>query len=241
MSRVFRLEERKVRPVFIPAISLEEKRDELKEDLKAQADQTRRNATELLARAREEAAEILKSAREKAQQEAARALEKAKAQGYQEGYRQGYESGLAAAQTYVEEAEKALSSARELFDQMLQEKEPEILALCLEIASKIVGESLRQDSELILGIVKQAMDSMRSERHFSIQVNPRFVAILEGQKDFLMNQYGAKSVEVVADDTMGDGAIVKTPHGSVDARVETQIVNIARALKEAMSRSGECR
>jgi len=239
LSRLFRIEEKKS-PVFIPGMALlEAKRRPLEQDASIRALEAERKALEIVKSAEAEASQILSKAKEAAEKASFEARRDGFQDGYREGYREGLESGLKDAEKYLEEAKKALGAAKESFEAILEEREPELLALSLEVAKRIVGDALREDPELILGMLRRGIEALGDEREYSIRVDPHLVAFLAGQKEELVKQYNAKSLEIMGDPSVGEGLIIETPHGTVDARVLSQIENIASAIKEARKKSRE--
>ncbi|MGE5578696.1 MAG: FliH/SctL family protein [Bacillota bacterium] len=201
---------------------------------------------EVLAQAREAAAEVIAQAKveaenlvESAKAESAALREQASEEGYRQGRQRGYEEGLSTASELIEKANAALAQANEAFDAMMAESEPKLLALAVSIAKRVASESIKTDPEVVLDLVKRGMQALRDEREFSIHVDPDLVSMLEGCADDLGRQYGARSVEVVPDTAAKDGAIVRTPHGFVDATIESQIKNVAAAIAEARKRAVE--
>lgn len=230
------MQERPLRPVWIPTSS-QKKREagEPAEDPIVLIQGARREAESIMERARAVASQIIEEARRKA----AVCRDEARAQGFEEGRKAGFEAGLQEAEGILEECRRVLQSARESLSKMLAEEEPKLLALVLEISKKIVGDSIAQDPEAILKLLRQGMEALRDEREFTVIVNPEMVALLNGAKDSLARQYNARSIEILGDNSVKSGVVVKTPHGLVDVTLETQIANIAEALAEARRKMGE--
>lgn len=240
MSRVFRVEAGG--SVWIPAfrpnvveaepvdvdVAVEVSREELLE-------QARQEASALKRQAEEEANRIL----ERARLEAVQRLEQAEREGFDAGYRAGLDKGLDQAQAFVEQAREALAASREAYNRYIEEAEPKLLALVLEIAQKVVGQALTHDPELILSMLRQGIEAMGDERQFLLRVNPKLIAFVEGTKQGLEREFGVEITEVIGDPSVSEGAILETPSGQIDATVETQIENIAKAIGEARNCMGE--
>lgn len=238
MSRVFRVEAGGT--VWIPAF-----RRKIEEEEPADA-RVRISAEDLLEQARREAAAI----RHKAEQEACNILEdarrqsleicrQAEKQGFDAGYKAGFSQGLDQAQGYVEKAKQALESAQQAYARYIEQAEPKLLALVLEVAKKVVGEAITYDPELIISMLRQGIEAMGDERKFVLRVNPKLVAFVQSSKQGLEREFGVEITEVVGDPSVSAGAILDTPSGQIDATVETQIENLARAIGEARNCVGE--
>lgn len=195
----------------------------------AMLEEAKRTRDEIIESARREARNILESAAREREE----VLQRAHREGYEAGYREGLEDAATEGESLLLEAREALEDARCSLPVMLKELEPRILALCLEIGRKVLERELREDPETILNMVRQGLKALKDEREFSLRVNPSLVALLDGSKDELIAEFSARSFEVIGDEEIPpDGVVVKTPHGLVDARIDTQITNIARAIAE---------
>lgn len=226
MSRVFRAQTRGPRAVIVAGSGAGAPAESSIQDFLAEVEARART---LLEQARRQADSIIDDARK----EAAAIARKAFEQGRNEGYKQGYSEGLKEAEDLIREAQSAVELARQRLDAALDEVEPKLVALALEVARKIVSDGLCANPELTLAMVRAAIIALRDEKEFSIAVNPSLVEIIEGAKTQLAHDYGARYIEVIPDESVADGAIVRTPHGFVDATLKTQIENIARAIAEA--------
>lgn len=203
--------------------------EEASQQARAVLDDAKRAASDIIESARREAQNILESAAREREE----VFQRARREGYEAGYKEGLEDAAAEGESLLVQAREALEDARSSLPAMLKELEPRILALCLEISRKVLGRELRENPETILDMARQGLKALKDEREFSLRVNPSLVALLDGSKDELVAEFSAKSFEVIGDDEIPpDGVVVKSPHGLVDARIETQITNIARAIAE---------
>lgn len=236
MSRVFRSEDTNIRSVWIPTLEFDA----------AQHDENDESGSVLvLEESPLEAAMLVESAKaqackiiEEAKRKAAECHAEAKKSGFAKGYNEGFEEGLNQAERLLCQAQEVLEQSKTAFEQYLQQCEPYFLAMILEIAKKIVGESIQCDPDLALSMVQQAVSAVDDERNITIRVNPEIVAILEGTKQTLEGQYN-RSVDVLVDPSISTGAVIESPRGQVDATIETQIRNIARAIGESRTRQHE--
>ncbi len=195
----------------------------------AMLEEAKRARDEIIESARREAQNILESAAREREE----VLQRAHREGYEAGYKEGLEDAATEGESLLLQAREALEDARSSLPVMLKELEPRILALCLEIGRKVLERELREDPETILDMARKGLKALKDEREFSLRVNPSLVALLDGSKDELIAEFSAKSFEVIGDEEIPpDGVVVKTPHGLIDARIETQITNIARAIAE---------
>ncbi len=231
MSRVFKGSNRDVQPLLAHG---------------QKKGRTASSPSEILERAREEARETIRLSREEASGivEDARCMaatlaEDAVSEGIEKGRKDGYEWALGRCESMLREAEELRCRVEGMLEDLIEQGEPVILALAMDTAKRLVGETLVATPEAVLNMVREAMAVLKDETEFTIRVKPLLVPLIEGSRDKLKADSGARAVEVVADEWVGDGCVVKSPHGFVDARVEEQIRNLANAVGEARRNLGE--
>ena len=172
-----------------------------------------RNASEIVARANGEAQTIVSGAQAKAQIIFDSARES------------GYESG--AAQWY-----SALAEAWKSRDEYLAANENTLLTLAVRIAEKLINEELRTAPDTVASIVKEALRSTRRARKIAVQVHPDDADIVQKHLAALRAPAAAgREIEIVPNDSLSRGdCMVETDIGIIDARLETQLKNMERAL-----------
>jgi flagellar assembly protein FliH len=172
-----------------------------------------------------------------AETERSSVLEAARAEGHEQGYRVGYTEGLTEAQSYVEKAKAALCDAEAAYQAMLAEAEPRLLALSMTAAKRVASEALKTDPDVARDLIRRGISALRDENEFRVMVDPDILSIMEDGGSRLAAEFGGRSVELAPDPSVDAGAVVKTPHGFVDATVSSQIRCLAEALSEARKRS----
>lgn len=238
MSRVFRAQSPAQRPLC-PAVRRKEREAQPQAQVARLPDpavivaKAREEADAILADAKEQAAALI----EQAEAERDRIAAEARAAGRNDGYIDGHAKGLAEAESLINEAQEALLSARAAYAQMLKDAEPKLLALVMEVSRRVVNEAFSADPDLCIDLVRKGLEALKDEREFSLRVDPSIVSLIEGEKEGLAREYGARSIDVVADPEVTGGAVIRTPHGYVDVTIESQIRNISMALAEARKKA----
>lgn len=195
--------------------------------------EARRLASRIVDEARAEARSILNEA----ENEKSSVLDAARAEGHEEGYRAGYDEGLSEAQSFVEKAKGALDNAERAYEAMLAETEPRLLALSMTAAKKVASEALKTDPDVARDLIRRGISALRDENEFHVMVDADLLSIMEDGGSGLAAEFGGRLVELAPDPSVDAGAVVKTPHGFVDATVSSQIACLAAALAEARKRS----
>ena len=180
--------------------------------------------------AREEADRIIAESREDAKRIIAEAegirsdAVSARDQSLKSGYAEGEAKGLA----QVTEKLIALDDLRKRF---YETAEPEVIKLVVEIAEKIIGRIASQNQELIKSVVRQALEKAIGER-ITVKLHPEDYAVLmAGEHEFKDIIDRTKRLTFREDDSLSKGGcVLETEVGTIDARMETQLAAIKKAL-----------
>lgn len=187
-------------------------------------------AQNLIKNAEDQAEEILT----KAQREAEQVLNDAKEQGYVEGMRQ-------AEQKIAEQLEREVSTLKGVLDrlesykqELLGEMQDNVLHLSLDIAEKIVNIQIERDDIVYVGIVKRAIEKLKSEKKFALRVSKsEYDRYFENGAKWLWEEIGCIPFDVVCDPTMKQGdLVIESDVKVVDAGVGLQMKKIEYALGE---------
>ena len=158
--------------------------------------------------AKREAEEILERARVEAE-----SLREAGREALEAEAREAARAGLAAAMVGVETARR----------EAIEEVRASVAELALALARRIVADALADDPSRIEALVQDALSRVRRASRTRVRVHPDGAGRL-----------GALDVEVIADETLEPGdCVVESDLGDVDARIETRLDALERALRDA--------
>ncbi|MCC0563445.1 MULTISPECIES: flagellar assembly protein FliH [Brevibacillus] len=204
-----------------------------------------REAMEQAEKIRQDALAEIEQWWENKRQEAAALFSETEAQAREQGFQAGLQDGKQLAweeeREKVEEARNLLEFAHREKERIISEAEPFLVELSLEIAKKIIGNELSASPEAVLEIVKNTLQRSRvhgeitvcvNQRHFDFvqQHRPQLLALLDGQAE----------IAIYPDHTVDEGGcVIRTPLGSVDARIDTQLTEIRQALLDIAKGSDE--
>lgn len=197
-------------------------------------DKARSEALSIIEEAREEAQEIRKAAEE----EARRIREEAASRGYQEGYQQAMQETEAERMRAIEESEQMIQEAVRQRNEILNSSEEMMVRLVMAVARKIVEKEVEQNPDIIINLVKNALDLVGSADSVKIIVSPRDFEYLLNQQMYLTGPgQGAGGMDLHTDIRITPGGcLVESETGTVDARLETRIQNIENALLDVAGR-----
>lgn len=172
----------------------------------------RAEARRILADAEHDAEEL----RERAEREAKELRETA--------YQEGLESALA-------ELSQILLEAHERRDAALSGAERDVLRLAVKLAEKIIGREIERDDATLADIVSTALRHARQQEALTVRVNPADLPRVLAHRDRLDPSGRARFIDLVADPRVGHGGcVIEGESGTVDARLDTQLRVLERAL-----------
>lgn len=184
----------------------------------------------LVMSAEEEAARIrAQVAQEVAEARAGLASVQAEAEraGRQEGFEAGRQEGLA-------QVAATLAAAQAAATLRLESAKDAALMLARRMAEKIVGRAIDLDPSILGSIVAQALAASRGRSGtLVVRVNPDDLPKIQAQRaDWLARVETLADVRVIGDvEVDRHGCIVETPVGRLDARLDTQLDALERALR----------
>ena len=139
----------------------------------------------------------------------------------------------------VAEAAAALAGARARAERALEASVPAAITLGRKMAEMIVGRAVALDPATVADIVAAALESCRPVAGkltgaVTVRLHPDDVAAAAARRDALAGRVpAAAELRLVADDAVArPGCIIETGDGQLDARLETQLAALERALVE---------
>jgi flagellar assembly protein FliH len=186
--------------------------------------------------ARQQAEAILQQAHAEADQ--------IRQQAQQEGYQAGYQEGWQHAQTQLEEqlqqhltqlrdeVQRFLQQLQAQFEEYLRLLEPQMLALTLQIARKVIRDELQQHPEHVLTLIRETLRRVQGFGGVRIRVNPFDLELVRQKRASLLTVIDSlEGLEIVEDRRVEPGGcLIETTQGIYDARIQTQLDEIAREL-----------
>ena len=199
-------------------------------------DALRAEADVVLAQARAEAAEM----REDAQTQAEALREAA----WQEGHHQGRTEARATVEAEMRaDWDRRAAMLRAELDGIVTQigaareslwacQESEMVALALDIARQVVKTEVTQNPEVVRALITNAVRRITDKENVRVRVSvgdaPR---VKEMRQDLMEMMDGLRHLEIVDDRRVGEGGcVIETNAGTIDAKIETQLSEVARAL-----------
>ncbi|HWR43169.1 FliH/SctL family protein [Sporomusa sp.] len=203
-------------------------------------DAVRSEAESILAQAQVSATQYLADAKVQAQELAHEAQEDGHTQGYQEGFTQGHQAVLSemqqTMQLTLEKADHIIKAAEKEAYQLIIDAERQVVEIALAVASKVLAREIEENPTTILPIVKEALGKVRDQDHIVIRVNPEdYEMVLMAKRDLQLMVGREHAVNVCADHIVpSGGCVIDTALGTVDARLDTKLEMVYKAIQEAL-------
>lgn len=156
--------------------------------------------------------------------------------GYERGWAAGEAAGTAFGREKVEAAAGGLfhllGELDEIKRKILAQSEGEALKLAIAIARRILIREISARGDVLKRIAVEAVAQAVEREHLTIRVNPddleRAMAL---KKDLALSVEGLKAVSIEGDKSvLPGGCIVESAMGDIDARIDQQLIEIARDL-----------
>ena len=171
--------------------------------------------------------------------------EEARKAGHDEGFSAGKEAGEAAAREEMEElirqtnakAEKTLRDAHEAMRDYLVKAEQDIVSIAMSAVERVLPQHFIDVPQMVLPIVRDAIERVKDQKEIVVHVpldSYDFVLMARDELRGIVTA-GDSNLSITSDESLKPGdCLVETPNGSVDARLQTQIEQLKKAVREVM-------
>jgi flagellar assembly protein FliH len=110
------------------------------------------------------------------------------------------------------------------------EAEEDVVALAIAIARRVLHREITMDPEALLGLAKAALEKIDVRELHRVRMHPQSAPLLQ---EYLEKIGLPRRVEVFADPGLERGAVIlETGRGTLDASVESQLVEIERGFAD---------
>ena len=209
-----------------PAIDIEALRIEAEGIIKNAKIQAEKESKIILHNAQLEADNLKENIVNTANSEAS-SIEK---QAHEQGYVAGIEASKEQATIIVEEAEKIKEDAHSYKKQLIENLEPELISLMINILDDIIEIEKDINPQIISILIKQGISTLSGAEQIAVHVSPDDYENIN-REHILSNMETMAEVTFVEDPTLQkSGCVINTPLGSVDCGLDTQYIGLKRNL-----------
>ncbi len=171
---------------------------------------------------------------QKAQLQASEVEKQAYERGFSEGEKAGREVGEKMVEALLKQYAQTLEELKSLRQQVFETAKHEVVRLALEIAKKVVKREVSVDEEVILALVKVALNRLGEKSAMTVRVNPKdYQSLLRHRAGLAAADALHEGIRLVEDPMISrGGCLIETESGIIDARVEEQFREIERGFFE---------
>jgi flagellar assembly protein FliH len=154
----------------------------------------------------------------------------------EEGLREGREEALAALAPALEALNQAAEGVQSSQHERAERLEAHAVDLALFLAEKVIGGALTVQPDLVVEAVRGALRGIVERERVTVLVHPEDLEMVrESMDDVRASLGGIEHCEVQAERRVSrGGAVVRTPDGDVDARVETKLLRAREVVEAAL-------
>ena len=145
--------------------------------------------------------------------------------GYNEGYDKGYNESIQKYNMLIEQANQIIDEAENYKKQSIESLEQEIIQVVLASVEKITRKILDENDDIILGIIKNAIETMTFRDYLIVTVSKEDFEIVEFAKNKILATYpGISKIEIKVADNFKKGDVeIESDSGSLNPSVSHQI------------------
>lgn len=195
---------------------------------------------------RRQAAEEAQRLIEQAIRQAEILEQQAREQGYQQGYAKGYADGQQEATqslfdraneeraAFIEDITRFLEYAETQRQQAWEAMEPQILSLIFELSQKVIKQEIEATRTIAVTMIRNVLRRVNQSQTLRIRVHPDDLDMARANREEILTMLdGIPHIEIIADRRVDEGGcIVDTDSGSIDARIGTQLSEIAETIRQ---------
>lgn len=162
-----------------------------------------------------------------------------------ESFDKGFSEGRQEAEELFNNACRTLAAAvaevSGLKERIFRESEEDLLQLAMMVAKQIIQQEVSQDRKILACFVAEATRGIMDQDEIVICFNPEDCRIVSANRHLYLAGVGDKrQITIKPDDSIPiGGCVVDTPTGLVDARLEAQLTEVYKQLKQERAHSSD--
>ncbi|MCC2679249.1 MAG: flagellar assembly protein [Pseudobdellovibrio sp.] len=156
--------------------------------------------------------------------------------GFEEGTKKAIEDKTAELEQKLAELGQLTATLTKIKEEMVYQNEAHMLRMIYEIASRLAFDHVTEKQEVVLIMIKKAIEEAQAEENVNVRVSSAQLEFLEQVKQSSGREYEfLKKVKFEGVDNVSVGScVVETNYGVIDARIEERIDKLWNELKQAM-------
>lgn len=162
--------------------------------------------------------------------------EQMREEGYQAGLLKGREDGFNEYKESIEEANSIIMSAKDEYHKVVEQAEPVIVDLAVELCRRVIGHGLVGLPEVWDQFVKQVIKEVQEHEDVKIYVHPDWFERTRQQKEELhLFLTHCEELYIYADPALAEnGCVIETKYGRMDATIDHQLTQLKKQLHDRL-------
>jgi flagellar assembly protein FliH len=153
--------------------------------------------------------------------------------GYREGERRGLEDGLKHIAEVLDKYAGYLVDIASFSEKMREEWERKIVDVALAVARKVIGKEISESREAVASIARNALLAAQGENVMEIRLSEGDYEALDESSFLTKLPAEYRDVIVIPDKGVSEGGcVIRTDFGEIDGRIEVQLREIEKVLRE---------
>ncbi len=192
-------------------------------------EQAKEEADQIVKKATADAEEILKRAVQEAQQ----LKDEARKEGSSQGYSEGMQRAQAEADQMKQRLDKMRAQQEEEYAARLEQMEPELMEVVLEVFTKVLQTDLQVQQDILLHLIKNTVQHIKNSREFRVRVSEEDYTGVSGHKAEILQKIGSEAAfDIIMDDSIEQGqCVIDTDEGIFNCGLDVQYANLIRNLR----------
>ncbi len=164
---------------------------------------------------------------------------------YEKGFSSGEQAGLEMCQKKMDillnRFSDILKELTVLRENILLSVDENVLELALAIARKVIHHEVRTEREVVVSVVKAALQAAVLSERITIKLNPLDLDVaVENKADLMEHVDGSPKVRLEEDERVQQGGcVIETAYGSIDARLDEQMAEVEKVLEKGLNVESE--
>ncbi|WP_342512606.1 flagellar assembly protein FliH [Sporosarcina sp. FSL K6-1522] len=157
-------------------------------------------------------------------------------EGFQVGYGEGRDKALSDMAAAIQSANEATTQSYENANKYLVSQERVILELAMRTAERIIGQTLRDEEEVYLSVVKRALKEAREMKEIKLYVSLGYFELVSDNRAELAAIFPPDVPFLIFanDDFESTQCYIETNHGRIVVSIEEQLNELRERLVEIM-------
>lgn len=161
-------------------------------------------------------------------------MKEAHDKGYEDGFNIGKQESLNKYNALIDQANELIEQATKDYHATIEKSEEMIVDLAIHTAERIMQQKITDDPKNFLPIVSSAIHEIKDQSTISIYLHPNNYEVVLQQKAELADLLdGDTKLSIYINQHLKENdCMIEHPFGQIDASVDTQLIQIRKALQE---------